>query len=750
MPTRSQRHLVAVGREASNGQGVDYDPGVITSFTAVGGLGNAKFSVTPGAGCDRVNVYRVPAGGTLDKAVHPMIPSFCTPNLPMTFYDGDPAVVNLAAGIPQLGRQWTFFPGTYGDNFDRADANLEASPGMSGGGSWVHDGAIAGALTISSSAVVSNTTDTLGSAYKTPPLGSADHYVQGTYPANTANSLFLCCRLADRNNYLAFRISSALWEVYKRVGGTLTGLATSQPAAAAGDTFRLEASGSTWTVRRNGTVVGTGPIDAALTSDGTGIVARNAAGSRVDNFMAGTLVASAKYTHAATNLENRLMTSLDGINWMGGTVPTDASPQQWFSVCWSPELNLFCAVAAAGGTVTTARAMTSPDGANWTVRTLATQVWRSVCWGGAAGQKKFVAVSSSAVTTNVYYSIDGITWTAAPSKGNTNNIRGVCWSEERQLFVAVGDTGTNNRAFTSPDGINWTVQATPSPDVSWMSVCYGNGKFVAVGASGSTERVMTSPNGTTWTLAPGTETIVAWQSVCFSPELNRFVMVGNSGSAGVARIWYSDDGITWVPSDMTGGYGWAGVCWAKELSLFVAVNNTSGTTRVATSPNGINWTVRSNLPNGPTWQGVCWSPTLGKFVGVGQANGVSYEKLWWPGAGAKAGENWRYGVTVSDGTTLGASGAIQATFGNPGWEPFTITNSFGNATRRSIKVPAADEGWVGFSVSTDAAVALSAPIIFKENYKCAPQGTFDYYPFPATRSGVEGPGFPVVAGVVIT
>jgi len=565
MPTRSQRHLVAVGREASNGQGVDYDPGVITSFTAVGGLGNAKFSVTPGAGCDRVNVYRVPAGAQLDKAVHPMIPSFCTPNLPMTFYDGDPAVVNLAAGPAQLGRQWT-----------------------------------------------------------------------------------------------------------------------------------------------------------------------SAAG---------------KYTHANTNLDNRVMTSDDGVNWSGGSVPTDASPQQWQAVCWSPELNLFAAAANSGGTSSSNRIMTSPDGVNWTIRnSISANVWRSICWGGPVGAKLFVAVSSSTLTTNILTSPDGITWLNR-TKPNTNILRGVCWSEERQLFVAVGDSGTGNRAFTSPDGINWTAQTTP--DVSWMSVCYGNGKFVAVGASGSTERVMTSPNGTAWTLAPGTETIVAWQGVCYSPELNRFVMVGNSGSGGVARIWYSDNGTTWVPSDMTGGYGWTGVCWAKELGLFVAVNNTSGATRVATSSDGISWTVRSNLPNSPTWSGVCWSPALRKFVAVALANGVSYEKLWWAGAGAKAGETWRFGATVSDGVTLGTSGAIYTIFGNPNWELFTLTNSFGAAARRTTKTPTLDEDWVGFAVSTDAAVALSQCAIFKDSYKCAPQGIWDYYPFPATRSGVEGPGLPVVAGVVI-
>ena len=50
------------------------------------------------------------------------------------------------------------------------------------------------------------------------------------------------------------------------------------------------------------------------------------------------------------------MTSPDGVNW---TIRTSAADNSWRSVCWSPELGLFCAVADSG---TGNRVMTSPDG----------------------------------------------------------------------------------------------------------------------------------------------------------------------------------------------------------------------------------------------------------------------------------------------------------------------------------------------------------------------------------------------------
>jgi hypothetical protein len=55
----------------------------------------------------------------------------------------------------------------------------------------------------------------------------------------------------------------------------------------------------------------------------------------------------------------------------------------WQSITWAKELNLFVAVAFSG---TGNRVMTSPDGITWTTRTTpANNEWRSVTWSAELG-----------------------------------------------------------------------------------------------------------------------------------------------------------------------------------------------------------------------------------------------------------------------------------------------------------------------------------------------------------------------------
>ena len=209
-------------------------------------------------------------------------------------------------------------------------------------------------------------------------------------------------------------------------------------------------------------------------------------------------------------------------NW---TTRTSAADNSWITVCWSPELSLFVAVADTG---TGNRIMTSPNGITWTTRTSPVDNnWVSVCWSPELSL--FVAVAFSGTGNRVMTSPDGINWTTRTSPVD-NNWRSVCWSPELSLFVAVAYSGTGNRIMTSPDGINWTVRTSPA-DNSWVSVCWSSelSLFVAVAQSGTGNRVMTSPDGINWTL----RTSAAdnnWVSVCWSPELSLFVAVAFSGT----------------------------------------------------------------------------------------------------------------------------------------------------------------------------------------------------------------------------
>jgi hypothetical protein len=66
--------------------------------------------------------------------------------------------------------------------------------------------------------------------------------------------------------------------------------------------------------------------------------------------------------------------------------------------------------------------------------------------------------------------------------------------------------------------------------------------------------------------------------------------------------------------------------WAKEIGLIVAIAAT-GTNRVMTSPDGINWTLRSAAAANQ-WYSVTWSPELSRFVAV-SFSGTNNRVMTW-------------------------------------------------------------------------------------------------------------------------
>jgi hypothetical protein len=274
----------------------------------------------------------------------------------------------------------------------------------------------------------------------------------------------------------------------------------------------------------------------------------------------------------------------------------------WGSICWSPELSLFCAVASGG----TNRVMTSPDGIAWTGRTAAeANSWVSICWSPELSL--FCAVTYTG-TNRVMTSLDGIAWTGRTA-AEANIWRSICWSPELSLFCAVAYDGTN-QVMTSPDGIAWTGRTAAEANI-WQSVCWSPelSLFCAVSDSG-TNRVMTSPDGITWTARTAAEAN-SWQSVCWSPELSLFCAVAYNGTN---RVMTSPDGIAWTGRTAAEANAWQSICWSPELSLFCAVAY-DGTNQVMTSPDGITWTGRTAV-EANIWRSICWSPELSLFCAV--------------------------------------------------------------------------------------------------------------------------------------
>lgn len=288
--------------------------------------------------------------------------------------------------------------------------------------------------------------------------------------------------------------------------------------------------------------------------------------------------------------------------WTARSVPNAV----YYNVVWSPELGLLVAV----GNLNTC--ITSPDGINWTSRTMpsgSSTSYNCVTWSPELGQ--FVALGSYGGAGVCITSPDGITWTSRtiPNRG----YQGIVWASELGIFVAVGYVSGAPLCISSPDGITWTSREIPTGlgiafyDVVWSPELR---LLVAIGGNSSNGNCATSPDGINWTLrtipsgASGTYNCVAW-----SPDLMLLVALGGTSSAAVCAT--SPDGINWTLRAVpTGCYG---VEWSPDLHMFVAVG--SGSSFCITSPDGVNWTSRPIASS--SLQCILWAHELGLFVTLG-------------------------------------------------------------------------------------------------------------------------------------
>jgi len=273
------------------------------------------------------------------------------------------------------------------------------------------------------------------------------------------------------------------------------------------------------------------------------------------------------------------------------------------SICWSPELSRFVAVAPVF-------VYTSTDGISWSSIYLGSGHWTGVCWSPQL--KIFLAVGHN---SDVMTSANGTNWYLSLTTGFNSNWTAVCWSPELGLFVAVGDTGSH-RVITSRNGTSWTGYNVGS--YALRSICWSPelGIFVIVGSG---DFIITSNNGINWTLRSATSSN-DWQCVCWSPQVGLFVVLAYHG----AQVMTSSNGIDWIgrtigpiPAPAANTYpnvGWMGICWSAELGLFIGVAQT-GNAKVMTSPDGINWTSRQSPST--LFKSVCWSPELGIAAACG-------------------------------------------------------------------------------------------------------------------------------------
>jgi len=261
----------------------------------------------------------------------------------------------------------------------------------------------------------------------------------------------------------------------------------------------------------------------------------------------------------ALGQDGSVMTSSNGIVWISQNSPMSSGSAVTYGN------GIFVAVAQSG----LKRAMTSPDGVNWTLQNgLTTNQWVSVTYGNGI----FVAVGVSGTNNKVMTSPDGVTWTAR--NGVISFWSSVVYGNGRFVAVACGATacdGTGNLVMTSFDGINWTPQNASEPN-QWRSVTYGNGIFVAVANTGAS-RIMTSTDGMNW-VSRSAANSNEWWNVGYGNGL--FV----ASSYGLSnRIMVSTDGTNWSSRYIQSTYPDA-IAYGNNTFVVVGV---SGSYRVSIS-----------------------------------------------------------------------------------------------------------------------------------------------------------------------
>ena len=219
-------------------------------------------------------------------------------------------------------------------------------------------------------------------------------------------------------------------------------------------------------------------------------------------------------------------TSPDGFVWTKNVISTIGTGFNFQDLQFSN--GLF--VAVSGGTTQgTSQVATSTDGVNWSLeQSSASLQWRGVTFGNGV----WVAVARSG-TNRVMSSPDAVNWTTR-NTGFTKDWIDVAYGNG--LFVAVSINNDGDDIMTSPDGINWTLRTNPSPS-SLVTVHYGNGLFVAAGQGGV---VLTSPDGINWTQRTTDEAGRSFQGSVFGAGIHTLI-----ARTGTNRVTSSSNGINW-------------------------------------------------------------------------------------------------------------------------------------------------------------------------------------------------------------
>ena len=110
-----------------------------------------------------------------------------------------------------------------------------------------------------------------------------------------------------------------------------------------------------------------------------------------------------------------------------------------------------------------------------------------------------------------------------------------------------------------------------------------------------------------------TTTVRDWIDLTFSPENNLIVVISETDGYSLIS---NDLGLSWNEYQLPilPNQTWKKIIWSSELQLFIAFGQGVSQNNIMTSPDGIEWTLKTNSYN---FEDVIWIPQIEKFAGLG-------------------------------------------------------------------------------------------------------------------------------------
>ncbi|NDV62864.1 hypothetical protein G0Q06_10415 [Puniceicoccales bacterium CK1056] len=273
-----------------------------------------------------------------------------------------------------------------------------------------------------------------------------------------------------------------------------------------------------------------------------------------------------------------IATSPDGVNWTRSTngVPqtnvSDSTPVYLNMVRYDQDNAVWLGVGDRSVL------MTSTDAVNWTP-TFPLGNSTTDFYGIGFSPEGRVMVGSRA---NVYFSEAGTTIWEQKFTGNYVTISDIEFNGD--LYVATGST-----IMTSTDGLQWQTQLGGQPGGTLANVVFGQGRWVAASRNNTSQiPLTTSIDGANWAFTPTLpEGFTDCQDIAFGNGI--FVALPQSGTSSVIT---STDGLTWTGRNHPWFDGkMSRVYITYDNGIFIAHNVPVSTLQIATSTNGIDWTI---------------------------------------------------------------------------------------------------------------------------------------------------------------